>query len=97
MARAGYAGYAGLVFVATLPIIVVAVRDSSQVEGQVTLWRAYYAAKSPGTVILANLEVLALVYARGRSSLLKQPCWLDVMRPEGPKWRSLCEILGLRI
>jgi Replication-relaxation len=88
----------------TLPIIVVAVRDKSQVGGQVTSWRAHYSAGPSGSVILVNLEVLALAYAggtyanaTGRSRLLTQPCWLDVMRSEGPKWRPLRDILGLRI
>ena len=84
-------------FGSTLPTIIVAVRDRSQVEGQVMLWRTHYSGKSPGTVILANLELLAFAYARGRSRLLTQRCWLDVMRPEGPKWSPLGDILGLRL
>ena len=81
----------------TVPPIVVAVRDSSQVDGQVMLWRTHYAPKSSGALILANLELLSLAYAKGRYSLLTQPCWLDVMRPEGPKRKTLGEIFGLRL
>ena len=81
----------------TLPLILVAVRDTSQVDMQVTLWRAHFEHKAPGAVILADLDVLAQVYDMGRSCLLTQPCWLDMMRPEGPKWRSLGEILQLRV
>ncbi len=81
----------------TVPSIVVAVRDSSQVDGQVMLWRTHYAAKSSGALMLANLELLSLAYAKGKYNLLAQPCWLDVMRPEGPKRRTLGEILGLRL
>ena len=79
-----------------LPIILVAVRDRSQIAMQLSLWLTHFEHKSPGTVILANLEVLAQVYAMGRPHLLSQPCWLDMMRPEGAKWRPLYEILDLR-
>jgi hypothetical protein len=79
----------------TPPVILVAVRDHTQVEMQVTLWLTHFEHKSPGTVILANLEVLEQAYAKGRSHFLTQPCWLDMMRPEGAKWKPLGEILGL--
>ena len=81
----------------TLPVILVAVRDSSQVGMQATLWRKYFNYKTPGVVVLADLEVLAQVYALGRSDLLKQACWFDVMMPEGDRWQRLGEILGLRV
>jgi hypothetical protein len=81
----------------TLPVILVAVRDSSQVQTQVTLWLRHFTHGAPGTVILADLEVLAQVYDMGRSHLLRQSCWLDVMRSNGAKWRPLGEILGLRV
>lgn len=81
----------------TLPVILVAIRDRSQVEMQVTLWLRYFTYGAPGTVILANLEVLAEVYDMGRSHLLTQPCWLDVKRSGGARWRPLGEIVGLRV
>jgi hypothetical protein len=84
-------------FGTTFPTIIVAVRDIGQIDGQVTLWRTHFVARSAGSVILANLELLSLEFDRGRSRLLTQPCWLDVMRPEGPKRMALSEILGLRI
>lgn len=79
-----------------LPVILVAVRDSSQVGAQVTLWRRYFNYKAPGLVVLANLGVLAQVYGMGQSQLLRRACWLDVM-PEDPKWQALGEILGLQV
>ncbi len=78
-----------------LPRILVVVRDTSQVEAQVMLWRTHYDVKSAGSVILANLEVLSWVYAYDRSSLLRYPCWLDVMKPKAPEWKTLGSILGL--
>ena len=81
----------------TLPVILVAVRDSRQVDMQAMLWLTHFEHKAPGAVILANLEVLAHVYAMGRSHILTRPCWLDVMSQDGAKWKPLSEILGLRV
>ncbi len=86
-----------MLFGQTIPSILVAVRDRSQIEGQVTAWRTHYTARSAGTVLLANIELLAMAYAGGRSRLLRQPCWLDVMRPEGPRWTALSEVFGLSL
>jgi hypothetical protein len=81
----------------TFPVILLVVRDQRQFDTQVALWKTHYAGKSPGALIVVNMESLAWAYAHGRSELLTAKHWLDVMRSDGPKWRSLSDILGLRV
>lgn len=79
------------VFGAQLPVILICVRDNSQIKAQVRLWRNHFNSRVRGGVVLVSLEMLAQAYSGGRAGLLMQRCWLDVMERNAPGWKTISD------
>jgi Replication-relaxation len=78
------------------PRVLVVVRTDNQLDPQAAIWRAGYSIHAETAVLLASLQTLARVYKGGRSALIDEPCWYDIMAPPQSAWKTLSEALRIK-